>query len=41
MLKLPTLISFECAAKKKRVRQQYGFTAEWKKAIVTLKQGIR
>ncbi len=25
--------------KKKRVRQQYGFTAEWKKAIVTLKQG--
>lgn len=25
--------------KQKRVRQNYGFTASWKKAIITLKEG--
>ncbi len=26
-------------AKRKRVRQQYGYTSDWKKAIVKLKEG--
>jgi large subunit ribosomal protein L23 len=25
--------------KRKRVRSQYGYTSEWKKAVVTLKEG--
>ena len=28
-------------AKRKRVRQQFGHTSQWKKAIVTLKQGFK
>jgi large subunit ribosomal protein L23 len=27
--------------KRKRVRLQYGYTADWKKAVVTLKQGSK
>ena len=29
------------SGKKKRVRQQLGYTADWKKAIVTLKEGSK
>ncbi len=28
-------------SKRKRVRQQFGHTSQWKKAIVTLKQGFK
>jgi large subunit ribosomal protein L23 len=27
--------------KRKRVRTQYGYTSEWKKAVVTLKEGSK
>ncbi|OGX08211.1 MAG: 50S ribosomal protein L23 [Omnitrophica WOR_2 bacterium GWA2_47_8] len=27
--------------KQKRVRQEYGYTPDWKKAIVTLKEGFK
>jgi large subunit ribosomal protein L23 len=27
--------------KRKRVRLQYGYTADWKKAVVTLKEGSK
>ena len=29
------------AGKRKRVRLQYGYTADWKKAVVTLKAGSK
>ncbi|MFA5088036.1 MAG: 50S ribosomal protein L23 [Candidatus Omnitrophota bacterium] len=30
-----------CAGKSKRVRQESGYTSDWKKAVVTLKEGSK
>jgi large subunit ribosomal protein L23 len=40
-VKVATVNTIVMPAKRKRVRQQLGYTSQWKKAIVTLQQGFK
>jgi len=40
-VKVATVNTVIMPEKRKRVRQQFGYTSQWKKAIVTLQQGFK
>lgn len=40
-VKVASVNTLVVPGKRKRVRQEYGHTADWKKAVVTLKEGSK